>query len=83
MTTPRRTGRRTKQVYDEVVLAPMTELLADLKPALAPEESFRPYRDVRFSPDKSPYRTEIARDVGRALTSASRPMASALGPGTT
>jgi uncharacterized protein (TIGR02453 family) len=47
-----------KQVYDECVRAPMQELLDELAPAFGGEATlFRPYRDVRFSADKSPYKT--------------------------
>jgi len=49
-----------KDVYDTCVLAPMRELLAELEPAHGESKIFRPYRDVRFSKDKSPYKTEIA-----------------------
>jgi uncharacterized protein (TIGR02453 family) len=49
-----------KEVYDECVLAPMRELLAELEPEHGDAKVFRPYRDVRFSKDKSPYKTEIA-----------------------
>jgi uncharacterized protein (TIGR02453 family) len=49
-----------KHVYDDCVLAPMRELLADLEPEHGDSKIFRPYRDVRFSQDKSPYKTEIA-----------------------
>ena len=33
---------------------------------MAPVKIFRPYRDVRFSADKSPYRTEIGASLGSA-----------------
>lgn len=50
-----------KHRYAEDVRAPMTELLADLSPEFAEESSrvtvFRPYRDVRFARDKTPYKT--------------------------
>lgn len=49
-----------KAVYDEIVLAPMTELLTELKAEFGAGRIFRPYRDVRFSPDKSPYKTAIS-----------------------
>jgi len=49
-----------KQVYDECVLAPMRELVAELEAEPGESKIFRPYRDVRFSKDKSPYKTEIA-----------------------
>ncbi len=55
-----------RQVYDEVVLAPMTELTDDLSPEFGTVKIFRPYRDVRFSADKSPYRTEIGASLGSA-----------------
>src|SRR2546423_8844512 len=48
-----------KQVYDEKVYAPMAALLAELEPEFGPGRIFRPYRDVRFSADKSPYKTSI------------------------
>ena len=56
--------QRNKQVYDDVVRAPMEELLAELEPAWGPGKIFRPYRDVRFSRDKSPYKTAIGAIVG-------------------
>ena len=49
-----------KQVYDECVLAPMRELVAEIETEPGESKIFRPYRDVRFSKDKSPYKTEIA-----------------------
>jgi uncharacterized protein (TIGR02453 family) len=49
-----------KHVYDESVLAPMRELLTELEPEHGESHIFRPYRDVRFSKDKSPYKTQIA-----------------------
>jgi uncharacterized protein (TIGR02453 family) len=49
-----------KHVYDECVLAPMRELLTELEPEHGESHIFRPYRDVRFSKDKSPYKTQIA-----------------------
>ncbi len=48
-----------KQTYDSAVRAPMLELLADLEPEFGAGSVFRPYRDVRFSRDKSPYKTNI------------------------
>jgi uncharacterized protein (TIGR02453 family) len=49
-----------KQVYDGCVLAPMRELVAEIEAEPGESKIFRPYRDVRFSRDKSPYKTEIA-----------------------
>src|SRR5262249_19370571 len=48
-----------KAVYDEKVLAPMTELVEELAPEFGVFKIFRPYRDIRFSKDKSPYQTHI------------------------
>jgi uncharacterized protein (TIGR02453 family) len=49
-----------KTVYEEAVRRPMEQLLADLEPQFGAGKIFRPYRDVRFSADKSPYKTTIA-----------------------
>jgi uncharacterized protein (TIGR02453 family) len=46
-----------KAVYDEAVAAPMKALTADLEPEFGAAKIFRPYRDVRFAKDKSPYKT--------------------------
>jgi uncharacterized protein (TIGR02453 family) len=54
-----------KSVYDECVYAPMTELLAELADEFGPAKIFRPYRDVRFSADKTPYKTSIAATLER------------------
>ncbi|GGM25069.1 DUF2461 domain-containing protein [Dactylosporangium sucinum] len=56
---------RHKDVYDEQVRGPMTELLAELEPEFGPAKIFRPYRDVRFSADKSPYKTSCAASFER------------------
>jgi uncharacterized protein (TIGR02453 family) len=48
-----------KAVYETQVYAPMVELLAALEPEFGPGKIFRPYRDVRFSSDKSPYKTHL------------------------
>src|SRR5438270_12933217 len=54
-----------KQVYDDRVRAPLVELLAELEPEFGPAKIYRPYRDVRFSKDKSPYKTQIAASFER------------------
>ncbi|MDL9978820.1 DUF2461 domain-containing protein [Microbacterium candidum] len=54
-----------RAVYDEQVLAPMQALLADLEPEFGEGRIFRPYRDVRFSSDKSPYKTAIGAMLGK------------------
>jgi uncharacterized protein (TIGR02453 family) len=54
-----------KAIYDEKVLAPMAALVADLEGEFGSGKIFRPYRDVRFSADKTPYKTNIAAVVGQ------------------
>jgi uncharacterized protein (TIGR02453 family) len=46
-----------KDSYISLVRDPLTALLAELEPRFGPAKIFRPNRDVRFSPDKSPYKT--------------------------
>ena len=53
-----------KAVYETAVQAPMAALLADLADEFGEGKIFRPYRDVRFSADKTPYKTSIAATVG-------------------
>jgi uncharacterized protein (TIGR02453 family) len=53
-----------KAVYDEKVLGPMTELAEELAPEFGEPKIFRPYRDIRFSKDKSPYKAHIGVIVG-------------------
>jgi len=48
-----------KPVYEANVLAPMTALLDELAPEFGLGKIFRPNRDIRFSADKSPYKTAI------------------------
>ena len=55
---------RNRPAYETQVLAPMTELLAELAADFGETKIFRPYRDVRFSKDKSPYKTAIGARVG-------------------
>ena len=43
-----------KAVYERAVKGPMEALLAELAPDFGPGKIFRPYRDVRFSADKTP-----------------------------
>ncbi|HYH35288.1 MAG TPA: DUF2461 domain-containing protein [Nocardioides sp.] len=46
-----------KAVYAESVRAPMEALCEQLGPEFGPAKVFRPYRDVRFAKDKTPYKT--------------------------
>jgi uncharacterized protein (TIGR02453 family) len=55
-----------RPVYDEAVLGPMTELTDELAGEHGYVKIMRPYRDVRFSKDKTLYRTEIGARVGYA-----------------
>jgi uncharacterized protein (TIGR02453 family) len=48
-----------KAVYEAYVLAPMSELLEELADEFGEGKIYRPYRDVRFSADKTPYKTAI------------------------
>ena len=53
-----------KPTYDADVRAPMEALAAALEPEFGPATLFRPYRDVRFSADKTPYKTQVAAVLG-------------------
>ncbi|MEW6153220.1 MAG: DUF2461 domain-containing protein [Actinomycetota bacterium] len=53
-----------RDVYDRAVRGPMDELLAELAADYGPGKVFRPNRDMRFSADKSPYKTNIGAMVG-------------------
>jgi len=46
-----------KPIYTESVLTPMRELAAALEQEFGAVKIFRPYRDVRFAKDKTPYKT--------------------------
>lgn len=62
-----------RAVYEVQVKGPMAELLAELAPEFGEGKVFRPNRDVRFSADKSPYKTAVAAtsgDVGYVQLSA-------------
>jgi len=52
-----------QDVFERAVRGPMLALLADLEPRFGPAKVFRPYRDVRFSADKSPYKTQFGAVV--------------------
>src|SRR6476646_7616601 len=60
-----------KADYEKLVKAPMQELLDELKKEFGDGKIFRPYRDVRFSKDKSPYKTNIAATLGEGYISLS------------
>jgi uncharacterized protein (TIGR02453 family) len=52
-----------KDVYEQSVRAPMEALLTELEPRFGAGKVYRPYRDVRFSADKTPYKTAIAASL--------------------
>lgn len=55
-----------RDAYREFVLAPMRELTAALAEEFGDAKVFRPYRDVRFSSDKLPYKTHQGAFVAHA-----------------
>jgi uncharacterized protein (TIGR02453 family) len=60
---------RHKAVYEAHVKAPLLAMLAELAPEFGVAKVFRPYRDVRFSNDKTPYKTHqgaVIHPEGRA-----------------
>ncbi len=46
-----------KDVYDQSVRGPLEALATELAGTFGPAKLFRPSRDVRFSKDKTPYKT--------------------------
>ena len=48
-----------KTVYDRTVKGPMEALSAVVTEEFGPLQIFRPHRDVRFSKDKTPYKTAM------------------------
>ncbi|QIX25339.1 DUF2461 domain-containing protein [Nocardioides sp. JQ2195] len=55
-----------RHVHAESVKAPMVALTAALESEFGTAKVFRPYRDVRFAKDKTPYKTHQGAFVGRA-----------------
>jgi uncharacterized protein (TIGR02453 family) len=54
-----------KDVYEQAVREPMTALMAALEEEFGTAKVFRPYRDVRFAKDKTPYKTSQGAFVPR------------------
>ncbi len=54
-----------REVYATAVKAPMTALTAALAEEFGDAKIFRPYRDVRFSKDKTPYKTHQGAFVAK------------------
>ncbi|WP_344967750.1 DUF2461 domain-containing protein [Streptosporangium fragile] len=57
---------RHRHVYDRAVKEPMAALGEELAAEFGPVHLFRPHRDVRFSKDKSPYKTHQGAYVATA-----------------
>lgn len=59
-----------RRVYEDAVRAPLQALADELAPEFGTPKLFRPYRDVRFSSDKTPYKTHqsaVLHEEGRGL----------------
>jgi len=54
-----------KDEYETIVKGPMVELLAELADEFGEGKIFRPFRDVRFSRDKTPYKTAIGATLAK------------------
>ena len=55
-----------KATYESAVRAPMTALVTALEPEFGKAKVFRPYRDVRFAKDKTPYKNHQGAFVAAA-----------------
>jgi uncharacterized protein (TIGR02453 family) len=53
-----------RAVYENDVKAPMLALLGVCEAEFGPGKIFRPYRDVRFSADKTPYKSHCGATAG-------------------
>lgn len=49
-----------RDTYQQAVRVPFETMLAGLDDEFGPFHVFRPYKDVRFAKDKSPYKTNVA-----------------------
>lgn len=58
-----------RAVYEQCVRTPMEQLLDELADEFGTGKLFRPYRDVRFSADKTPYKTNCAATIGSGYIS--------------
>jgi uncharacterized protein (TIGR02453 family) len=55
---------KNKSVYENSVRDPLRALADALAAEFGPAHFFRPYRDVRFAKDKSPYKTQQGVTIG-------------------
>lgn len=53
-----------REIYERTVRGPMVALIGSLEADYGPGKVFRANRDIRFSKDKSPYKTNIAGYAG-------------------
>ena len=53
-------ARETFETFVNALILPLSELDASIGIVSAPECMFRIYRDIRFSPDKTPYKTHMS-----------------------
>jgi uncharacterized protein (TIGR02453 family) len=53
-----------RDVYEAHVRAPMQALLDDVEAEFGPGKIFRPYRDLRFAKDKTPYKDHCGATAG-------------------
>jgi uncharacterized protein (TIGR02453 family) len=60
-----------RATFETAVQAPLEELVDELEPVLGPAWIMRPYRDIRFSKDKSVYRTWLGARIGDAMVGVS------------
>jgi uncharacterized protein (TIGR02453 family) len=60
-----------KDLYERACRKPMNDLLEDLGPRFGAGRVSRINRDIRFSADKSPYRTNISAGIGGSYISLS------------
>jgi uncharacterized protein (TIGR02453 family) len=56
---------RERETYEAAVREPLEDLLAEAQGEFGPGKVFRPNRDLRFSKDKSPYKTNAAAVLHR------------------
>ena len=53
-----------RERYERWVRGPMQALVGELEGLFGPGRLFRPYRDLRFTKDKRPYKESVAATVG-------------------
>ncbi len=56
--------QRHREVYESAVAGPMQALAAELEPEFGDAKVFRPYRDLRFTPDKRPLQEHASAGFG-------------------